>query len=82
VAVTLGLIVASVYASARWGVSWIVDPTIALAFVTWAIYVAMLFSRLAIGWRGRKSAYFAIAGFCGAALTWIVNNGAHTFMRR
>ena len=82
IAVTLGLIVASVYASARWGVSWIVDPTIALAFITWAIYLAMLFSRVAIGWRGRKSAYFAIAGFCGAALTWIVNNGAHTFMRR
>ena len=82
VAVTLGLIVGSIYASARWGVSWIVDPTIALAFLTWAIYLAMVFSRVAIGWRGRKSAYFAIVGFCSAALTWIVNNGAHTFMRQ
>ena len=82
VAVTLGLIVASIYASARWGASWIVDPTIALAFLTWIIYLAMVFGRVAIGWRGRKSAYFAIAGFCCAALTWAVNNGAHTFMRQ
>lgn len=80
VAVTLALIVASVYAASHWGQNWIVDPTIALAFATWAIYLAMIFSRLAIGWRGRKSAYFAIAGFCGAALTWIVNSGAHGFM--
>jgi ABC-type uncharacterized transport system permease subunit len=80
--VTLGLIAASFWAFVEWGSSWIVDPTIALAFVTWAIYLAMVFSRLAIGWRGRKAAYFAIAGFCCAALTWIVNSGAHSFMKR
>ena len=79
IAVTLGLIVSSVYAAARWGASWIVDPTIAFAFLTWAIYLAMVFSRWAVGWRGRKSAYFAIAGFCCAALTWIVNAGVHSF---
>ena len=62
ISVTLGLIVASVYAASHWGSNWIVDPTIALAFATWAIYLAMTVSRVAIGWRGRKSAYFAIAG--------------------
>ena len=63
VLVTLGLIAASVWAFAEWGANWIVDPTIALAFLTWAIYLAMVFSRLAVGWRGRKGAYFSIAGF-------------------
>ncbi|MDA1313870.1 MAG: cytochrome c biogenesis protein CcsA [Acidobacteria bacterium] len=81
VLVTLGLISGSFWAFVEWGSNWIVDPTIALAFVTWAIYLAMVFSRLAIGWRGRKAAYFSIAGFCSAALTWIVNSGVHTSMR-
>lgn len=81
VLVTLGLISGSFWAFVEWGSTWIFDPTIALAFVTWAIYLAMVFSRLAIGWRGRKAAYFSIAGFCSAALTWIVNSGVHTSMR-
>ena len=79
VLVTLGLIAGSFWAFVRFGSEWIVDPTIALAFVTWAIYLAMVFSRVAIGWRGRKAAYFSIAGFTCAALPWIVNSGAHTF---
>lgn len=79
VLVTLGLIAASVWAFAKWGPNWVVDPTIALAFLTWAIAFAMVISRLAAGWRGRKGAYFSIAGFACAALTWVVNSGAHTF---
>lgn len=82
VLVTLGLIVASVWAFAKWGPNWVVDPTIALAFLTWGISFAMVISRLAAGWRGRKGAYFSIAGFGCAALTWVVNSGAHTFMVR
>ncbi len=82
VLVTLGLISGSFWAFVEWGANWVVDPTIALAFVTWAIYLALVFSRLAIGWRGRKAAYFSIAGFCSAALTWITNSGVHTFMKQ
>ncbi len=82
VLVTLGLIAASFWAFMEWGSNWLVDPTIALAFVTWAIYLAMVFSRVAIGWRGRKAAYFSIVGFCSAALTWIVNSGVHSFTQR
>ena len=79
VLVTMGVIAGSFYAFVEWGSAWIVDPTIALAFITWAICLAMVFSRLAIGWRGRKAAYLSIAGFCCAALTWIVNSGVHSF---
>ncbi len=82
VLVTLGLIAASIWAFVEWGANWVIDPTIALAFLTWAIYLAMVFSRLAIGWRGRKGAYFSIAGFGCAALTWMVNSGMHSFMNR
>lgn len=78
--ITLGLIVASVRAFAKWGASWLVDPTIALAFLTWGIAFAMVIGRLAAGWRGHKGAYFSVLGFACAALTWVVNSGAHTFM--
>ncbi len=80
VSVTLGLIAASVWAFAKWGANWVVDPTTALAFMTWAICFAMVLGRLALGWRGRRGAYFSIVGFGFAALTWVVNSGAHTFM--
>jgi ABC-type uncharacterized transport system permease subunit len=79
--VTLGIIAGSFGGFVRFGSEWIVDPTIALAFVTWAIYVGLVFSRVVVGWRGRKAAYFAIAGFACAALTWIVNSGAHSFAK-
>lgn len=80
--VTLGVISSSIYASAEWGSRWIVDPTIALTFITWSIYMVMIFSRVAAGWRGRKAAYFAIAGFCCAAASWMVNSGVHAFVER
>ena len=82
VLVTLGLIAASIWAFAKWGANWVVDPTIALAFLTWAISFAMVVSRLAVGWQGRRGAYFSIIGFGCAALTWVVNSGAHSFMVR
>jgi cytochrome c-type biogenesis protein CcsB len=82
VLITLGLIAGSFWAFIEWGTRWVVDPKIILAFVTWGIYLVMIFTRWTIGWRGRKAAYFAIVGFCCAALTWMVNSGAHSFLKR
>lgn len=82
VLITLGLIAASVWAFAKWGSNWVVDPTIALALLTWGVAFAIVLGRVAAGWRGRKGAYLAIAGFLCAAMTWIVNSGAHSFMGR
>jgi len=78
--ITLGLITGSFWAFIEWGTRWVVDPKIILAFVTWGIYLAMIFTRWTIGWRGRKAAYFAIAGSCCAALTWMVDRGVHSFV--
>jgi cytochrome c-type biogenesis protein CcsB len=81
VLMTLALITASFWAFIEWGTRWAVDPKIILAFVTWGIYLVMIFTRWTIGWRGRKAAYFAIVGFCCAALTWMVDSGVHSFLR-
>ena len=82
VLITLGLITGSFWAFIEWGTRWVVDPKIILAFVTWGIYLVMIFTRWTVGWRGRKAAYFAILGFCCAALTWMVDSGVHSFLKR
>ena len=78
VLITLGLVAGSL----QWSRQWLVDQKVVLAFVTWGVYLAMIFTRWTIGWRGRKAAYFAIVGFCCAALTWMVNGGVHSFVKR
>jgi cytochrome c-type biogenesis protein CcsB len=80
--ITLGLIAGSIWGFVEWGTRWVVDSKIILAFVTWAIYLAMIFARWTIGWRGRKAAYAAIVGFGCAALTWLVNSGVHSFVKQ
>jgi cytochrome c-type biogenesis protein CcsB len=82
VLITMGLITGLAWAFVEWGTRWKVDSKIILAFVTWGVYLAMIFTRWTVGWRGRKAAYFAIVGFGCAALTWMVNSGVHAFVKR
>ena len=80
--VTLGLITGAFWGFVELGTGWLGDSKIILAFITWAIYLVMIFTRWTIGWRGRRAAYFAIVGFGCAALSWIVNSGVHSFVKR
>lgn len=76
---TVGIISGAIWASAEWGTRWPLDPKIALSFGTWLIYLALIFTRWTAGWRGRKAAYFAIAGFIATIVTWGANSGLHSF---
>jgi len=76
---TLGLISGAIWAAAEWGSRWPLDLKVALSFVTWLIYLALVFTRWTAGWRGRKAAYFAIAGFIATLVTWSANSGLHSF---
>jgi ABC-type uncharacterized transport system permease subunit len=49
-----------------------VDALIALTIVTWLVYASFLFLRYEAGWRGRRAAYLALAGF---ALVIVVRLG-------
>jgi ABC-type uncharacterized transport system permease subunit len=40
-----------------------VDAVMIVAIVTWALYAAYLVARFELGWRGRRSAHLALAGF-------------------
>ncbi|HEX4999674.1 MAG TPA: cytochrome c biogenesis protein CcsA [Terriglobia bacterium] len=47
------------------------EAKILLSFVTWFIYLGLIHYRLIGGWRGRKAAYLAIAGFIGVLMTFV-----------
>jgi cytochrome c-type biogenesis protein CcsB len=78
--ITLGIVSGAVWASSVWGGSWATDPKIAWSFATWLIYLSLLCARWVAGWRGRKAAYFAIAGFVAILVTWGTNSGLHSFV--
>src|SRR5215208_4700274 len=42
-----------------------------LALVAWMAYAGFLHTRIAHGWRGRRSAYFALLGFAFVIFTWL-----------
>ncbi len=77
--ITLGIITGALWAQTVWG-AWARDPKVLVSFLTWLIYLLLIFYRLA-GWRGRKAAYLSIVGFIGVLVTLGANyfGGLHTF---
>ncbi|HEY6328778.1 MAG TPA: cytochrome c biogenesis protein CcsA [Blastocatellia bacterium] len=65
------LITGAVWANESWGRYWGWDPKEVGALVSWAAYAAYLHTRISHGWRGRKSAYFAVLGFILVIFTWL-----------
>lgn len=80
--ITLGVIAGSTWAAIETGTEWIRTPQVALAFVTWAFYLTMVFFRATAGWRGRKAALMAIAVLCCSALTWAAHIGLQSLLSR
>ena len=67
---TLGILSGALWAQQVWGAQWMSDPKILWAFVTWFIYLVLINYRLIAGWRGKKAAYLAIAGFVSVLVTF------------
>jgi ABC-type transport system involved in cytochrome c biogenesis permease subunit len=65
------LITGAVWANESWGRYWGWDPKEVGALVSWAAYAGYLHTRISHGWRGRKSAYFAVLGFILVIFTWL-----------
>ncbi|MFQ5830273.1 MAG: cytochrome c biogenesis protein CcsA [Candidatus Methylomirabilia bacterium] len=66
---TLGLILGVIWAGSAWGSVFTFDPLAVFSVLTWFIYAATLSGRAVAGWRGRRAAYFAVAGFAALVLT-------------
>lgn len=71
--ITLGIILGSTWAFIEMGTRWIGDGSVAVAFVTWAVYLALVFFRVSAGWRGRKTAILSIAALACCVLTWVLH---------
>ncbi|HXG64871.1 MAG TPA: cytochrome c biogenesis protein CcsA [Blastocatellia bacterium] len=68
---TMLLITGAVWANESWGRYWGWDSKETGALVAWMAYAGFLHTRIAHGWRGRRSAYFALLGFALVIFTWL-----------
>ena len=75
ICITVGIIIGSVWACVEFGTGWIADPRIGISFVTWGIYLALIFFRKSAGWRGRKAAILAIMALFCSVVTWATHVG-------
>jgi len=67
---TLMIASGAYWANQTWGSYWSWDPKETWAAITWLVYALYLHMRITRGWRGRRAAYFAIAGFIVVMFTF------------
>ncbi|HEY6394462.1 MAG TPA: c-type cytochrome biogenesis protein CcsB [Candidatus Binataceae bacterium] len=60
---SFAIITGAIWADATWGHFWSWEPKESWSLVIWMLYAALLESRLAAGWRGRRAATLTIAVF-------------------
>jgi cytochrome c-type biogenesis protein CcsB len=81
---TLAMITGVIWANSAWGSYWRWDPKEVWSLITWLIYALVLHLRLTVGWRGKKAAILAIAGFVIVIFAFLgvslILKGQHTFM--
>jgi len=65
------LMTGAVWANESWGRYWGWDAKETGALVAWLTYAGFLHSRIAYGWKGRRSAYFAIVAFLFVIFTYL-----------
>ena len=65
------LMTGAVWANESWGRYWGWDAKEVGALVAWLTYAGFLHSRIAYGWKGRRSAYFAVVAFLFVIFTYL-----------
>ena len=65
------LVTGAVWANESWGKYWSWDSKETGALVAWLAYAGYLHTRIAHGWSGRRSAYFALIGFLLVLFTYL-----------
>ncbi len=68
---TLMTITGAVWANESWGRYWGWDPKETWALITWLFYATFLHTRITHGWKGRRSALFAVLGFISVIFTYL-----------
>ncbi len=81
-AMSLVLILGSVWAYRAWGTYWQWDPKETAALFTWLIYGVYLHTRSLRGWRGNRSAAILLVAFAAVVFTYFGNyvfGGLHAY---
>jgi cytochrome c-type biogenesis protein CcsB len=80
---TFAVIAGAIWAENAWGRYWGWDPKETWAFITWVVYAAYLHARATAGWKGRRAAAIALAGFGCFLFNYFVINlvitGLHSY---
>lgn len=71
--ITASIVIIVIWACISYGSGWIDNGLISTSFVTWGIYLTLIFFRVTAGWRGRKAAILSIVALCCSAVTWIAH---------
>ena len=78
-----GIITGAVWANEAWGTYWSWDPKETWSIITWFLYASTLHARFTRGWRGRRIAWMALAGFFAVFFTYFGVNfflsGLHSY---
>jgi cytochrome c-type biogenesis protein CcsB len=82
---TFAVISGAIWAQQAWGRYWGWDPKETWAFITWVVFAGYLHARATAGWRGRRAAWIALAGFASLLINFYVVNtfvvSLHTYAR-
>jgi cytochrome c-type biogenesis protein CcsB len=80
---TFAIIAGAIWAEAAWGRYWGWDPKETWSFITWVLYACYLHARATAGWKGRKSAWVAVAAAAALIIDYYVVNifvvGLHSY---
>ena len=68
---TVGIVSGSLFAQYTLGTFWQWDPKETMTLIAWLLYAGLLHERLVKGWRGRRAALMAIAGFAVLMITFV-----------
>ena len=83
VLMTLAVIAASTWAFIEHkSAAWIYEPAIAISFVTWGIYLVLVFLRTTAGWRGKKAAIMTVTVLGFSAITWAAHARLGLLLKR
>jgi ABC-type transport system involved in cytochrome c biogenesis permease subunit len=78
-----GLVFGMVWAYRAWGRYWGWDPKEVWSLITWFVFALYLHTRIVMGWKGKRSAWIALAGFLAALFTYFGVNyllaGLHSY---
>ncbi len=75
----IGIILGSLWGHEAWGTYWGWDPKETWSLIVFLIYIVYLHARLIAGWRGQKTAWFAIIGFIAVILCYYGVNVIFSF---